>query len=239
MYRFRCIHPQLITLPEETLFPKASDVDQVWMVAICATNHLSYTSDRVKRLCENPEFETSLETLVPVSDQYQTYKNIYCAYCNGATKPLENWKLNIFCTDIVSFTEENMLAVIKENRCNIFYARTQHVVVQTCRLPSFSISRCNETGLWPQFDSNIERACRSFTDPFNSTYKNYFCYVCNTNEPVPFDDWQCSLPREDLPITTPPYSFSYDTDMINEAKNDKLLGCNITKQFPDLKMVSY
>ena len=208
------------------------------MVTRCAINQTSYTSERVRRLCEDPEFDTSLETVVPVTGKYYTYKNIYCAYCSGATKPLDTWKLNIFCTDFVSISDEDILAIIRKKKCNIFYENPHHEVDQRCVSTSFSIARCNETGLWPKFDKNIDRACQSFTDPFNLTYKNYFCYVCNTREPISPDIWQCSVPRKHPPITNPPYSLSYDMGMINEAKNDELLECDTKRQFPDLKMVS-
>ena len=240
VYRFSCVTPQLITSQEETLYIKAYDVEQVWMVTKCATNQTGFKSERVTKLCEDPEFDTSLESAIPVTDEYHHFRNRYCAYCNRVPiSYLSAWNAEVFCSEMVSFTDENMLDTIRKKKCNVFYKSPRTTFYEECSLPTYSISQCNETGLWPSFDHVAALGCSSFTDPFNSTYKNYFCYVCNTKEPIPLDTWKCSDHTEDIPITTPQYRFSLKVDFIHEKKNEELLGCNSTTQFADLKMVRH
>ena len=228
-----------MTSQEETHYIKAPDVEQVWMITKCATNKTDYKSDRIIKLCEDPEFDTNLETAVPVTQEGLTFRNMYCAYCNGIRAGFwESWNINVFCSDTVSLADENLLATIREKMCNLFYLKKITFLVHNCTQPSPLISRCNETGLWRRFDNATALACNSFDDPFNFTYKNYFCYVCNTDEPVQLNSWQCSDPRKDSPLITPPYSFSFDLDFVRGANNDELLGCNLRTQFPDLKLVS-
>ena len=38
------------------------------------------------------------------------------------------------------------------------------------------------------YASEIESACAAFIDPYNQTYKNYFCMLCNTDTIRYFDN---------------------------------------------------
>ena len=236
--------PQLITAQEETQYIKASDVELVWMVTKCAANHTAFKSKRVAKLCEDPDFENSFETIVPVVGKGFHYRNRYCAYCNGVSYlALESWKLNVFCSEQVSVTDKSLLTTIRKKMCNIFYKTPSYYRAPKCTvstaLMSVLVSRCNETGRWPTFDSITDLACSSFTDPFNLTYKNYFCYVCNTEAPVQLDSMQCNSRFGDLPLVKPLYKFTYDLEIINKINTGDLLRCDAETQFSDLKLVRH
>ena len=44
---------------------------------------------------------------------------------------------------------------------------------------TYKISRCNVTGLWKDYDADIEWACENLQLTFKWRYKNVFCYICN------------------------------------------------------------
>lgn len=108
---------------------------------------------------------------------------------------------------------------------------------QFCIHPSYQISSCNVTGLWPVYNESIAQACRSFIDPFNFRYQNHFCYLCNTDSPLHPDQFDCTakwnnrgLHKDFVPAFTALIDLEKDTD---ETTNDKQLNCNIETQYKD------
>ncbi|XP_046571892.1 uncharacterized protein LOC124280058 [Haliotis rubra] len=58
-----------------------------------------------------------------------------------------------------------------------------------CYLGGGMISACNVTGKWPHYDEMLEQACHSYTtvkEVGTQTYRNVFCYICNSDDPVLF-----------------------------------------------------
>ena len=197
-----------------------------------------YTDMRVKQLCEG--HASSIDTLIPVTDPFSmtNYKNRFCVYCNdveGVPKSID-WYLQIISDHNVSLPNDNLLTEIESNRGNIIPIPPDYVIVQPCD-PFFSyrITTCNETGLWIKFEKDIETACHSFIDPFNYTYKNYFCYVCNTEEPGT-TDLNCErkvVSDRALPRFSPVVALSEITGQQQQQK----LTCN-GDAFPDEIAVS-
>ena len=84
----------------------------------------------------------------------------------------------------------------------------------------------------------IEAACNSFLDIFNRTYRNYFCYLCNTANPDPPEHWTCEAPR-DQPDQSDAARYSVDlsVDLIEKIEDGVVLNCDPETQFVDLKKV--
>ena len=152
-----------------------------WMVTKC---HPEYTNMSVIQLCNNPGLNGLLDSIIPVvlvaTDEL--FRNKFCALCNNIelTDNIIYWQLDIYADGFVKFPQRNLLSSIRSNRENIFYTSPKFVTPQEpCYIPPYTISKCNETGLWDQYDKDTELAYNSFIDPYNRTYKNLFCFKCN------------------------------------------------------------
>ena len=44
---------------------------------------------------------------------------------------------------------------------------------------TYKLGRCNVTGLWSEYDPDIEWACEHLNLAYKWRYKNVFCYICN------------------------------------------------------------
>ena len=234
-----CIKPKLLH-PHQTRFPSNERDEAYWMISTCNT----VTGQR--QPCELPSLEGDVKSVVPVTyyeDSMQLrlhYMNRQCALCNDVSKsaPLVEWGFEINCDSSLSVTDEKLLATIAEKGCNMFFVPPRGYIVETCTIPpTYQISSCNETGLWKNFNETIDKACKAFVDPFNQTYKNYFCYLCNVDNALPQEEWSCKDPYERQVGPIPTFSVKLTTDFIEKLKNDQLLGCDSENQFPDLKSV--
>ena len=132
------------------------------------------------------------------------------------------------------------LQIITEQRCNVFYKPPKNIPTYECKIPAYSISKCNETGHWLEYNETIDRACDSFLDPFNLTYKNYFCYLCNRNasEETTPEYMKCKA-KEDMSEVTPPFSALMGVGDVFEDEQGEELNCDVLRQFTDDKMVRY
>ncbi|XP_060573214.1 uncharacterized protein LOC132731112 isoform X2 [Ruditapes philippinarum] len=78
----------------------------------------------------------------------------------------------------------NIKEALDKFGCQIQYKRTENSNFGYTRCHSYDylqtvqISRCNVTGLWRQYDADIDWACRNFITPYK-TFKNIYCYICN------------------------------------------------------------
>ena len=206
-----------------------------------------YPNNENKTLCEHPEHDVAVDSIIPVSDIIgkEVYRNKYCYYCNNmeANIYLVPWAATIGNEMEIDQTEELFWDKLKACEGNVIFEAPNFIPVKTCYKyqPTFHISSCNVTGLWPVYNSSIEAACKSFTDPFNFTYKNYFCYLCNIAEQLSTSDWICEIGNKTAGNTnyTPPFAAILDITVL-ETDYDKgkdTVTCG-TNQFPDNKMVS-
>ena len=227
-------------VPEFITTKRTKTAAPVWMVTKCAEN---WQNDTVRENCENPGKDGIFNTMVPVAHVYQNihFRNKYCAICNGMTNPdhLSNWMLEFNCQSMLKLPDKNVMISMKEKKCNIVYKPPDNIPGQECKVTPFTISRCNVTGQWRNYDAMVERGCHSFIDPFNLTYMNYFCYLCNSAEKLPYEELRCQAPSHDIiQDITPPFSALMDLNAINNMLQDQRLGCNTETQFEDHKMVS-
>ena len=202
----------------------------------------AYLNGKYRYLCEHHGFDGSPESVVPVTDSrsYIHYRNIYCYYCNRFEEEssLIYWPLEIKSNESISIPKQNLLTEVKRQRANIFFLQPNYIAVKLCDVPPFKITTCNETGLWKLYNEYIATACHAFLDPFNQTYKNYFCYLCNSAESLSERNWRCNLNQTQGSLNfKPPFLAILDLAAVKgELQSDKL---NCTpNQFKDEIRVS-
>ena len=208
------------------------------MISRCHPNFIRYGTEE---FCENPGFHDSIYSVLPVRKGSVDYRNIFCAHCNGVDLLLlNNWRMEIHCDDAITVTDFNFFNTIRNKKCNIFYKPPsrwfQNFV--PCSIPQYKINRCNETGLWSSYNETIKQACDSFVDPFNFTYRNYFCYLCNAHDVMPRENWNCPDPLQKLndEHVRPVYTLTPDISLLTKQRN-KDTGCDLKTEFLDYKMV--
>ena len=214
-----------------------------WMVTKCSQQGIDQMNEN---LCENPGVDENIESILPVSnsDLSVHYGSKYCAFCNGQydINTVDRWKLEILCDEVISLADPNLLAKLQAKGCNIFYRAPLGAKLRDCTpWPSYHMSTCNETGMWNSYDPLVQAACDSFVDPFNYTYKNFFCYLCNSRQRLDVDDSKCSFDDpSQINDVSPPFFALLDIDMVKRLKDDSpKLGCDPIAQFEDHKLVSH
>ena len=136
----------------------------------------------------------SLEDMIPVmvSGQVISYRNKYCAFCNGVSSDeISFWDINLSCLNI-SIKEITKLVptekllinfVLSADTCDLSFEPRDPDQSQSC--PS-AISRCNESGLLKKYDPELELGCSLYTSviyAYSQVFKNVFCLMCNGYEP--------------------------------------------------------
>ena len=242
LHRYECALPQYLTSKEDTLYVTATDVAPLWMISKCdPLFRVSQKHDTIKELCENPDTVESIESVLPVMNTTShIFRNKYCAFCNDVDVLwIVNFRMEIQCAETMPVTYKGFLSTIREKKCNIFYRGPFRELnpAQNCSIIRYQISQCNETGLWPVYNETIKQACEAFIDPFNFTYQNYFCYLCNSGDISPRDSWYCSAPSDMIQDLSPGFSMLLDINVLVEMETGDL-GCALYEQFSDHKMVS-
>lgn len=200
----------------------------------------SATDDVNVDLCNNPGVDASIDDVIPVTDLSSmiSYRNIFCGYCNGVDKtaPLVRWQPQLYNDRYFRLPDKSLLSKLRQQSGNILFKPPAFVSVRMCTVPPYRISKCNVTGEWSTYDEEAERACVSFVDPFNSTYKNYFCYKCNSPAPNLTPTSAACIETYTSKEGVPPFFAILDVSSTNSEDPKEQLFCNLT-QFPDLKKV--
>ena len=195
------------------------------------------------KLCSNPGMNNHYSSIVPTfnggNDQrLLPFWNKFCSKCDGLKNEAHRhyWILSVHCDDDIVFNHENLLQVVQEKKCEVSYKPPSTAAPQCDYSGDPAISRCNVTGLWEEYDNVIEAACHSFYDTFNGTYRNYFCYLCNTDDPQPPELRSCDgLQNQNFSDFL--YSVDFTVDLISQIDDGVMLGCDAESQFVDLKKV--
>ena len=174
------MQPQFLTIDEMTDFTYLRGFESVWLISKCSSPGVD---EYTRALCENPGISISLDSIVPVTDYITHYRNIFCARCNGLSDEFAlRWGLKLHCMRYFKLSGNDILQRIVKNRCNIFFKQPNYArQPRECIPQSNLISQCNKTGLWTIYNETIDLACSAYIDVFIATYKNIFCYLCNTN----------------------------------------------------------
>ena len=237
---YECVKLQYLN---ETLSQHHSSWEY-WIVTKCPVDKRTF-DDENGELCEHPGLNGNIESLQPVSDLTDTthFRNKYCAFCNGRYDINTNnkWKLQVHCDEIISLADDDILDTIVSKKCNILYEPPTTAKLDACRdWPIYNITSCNITGKWDSYDEYIERACNAFVDPFNQTYQNYFCMLCNTPTKLQSQNHTtCRGKKDSIVSVSPPFFAILDIDLWREQQGlFPKLTCNGT-QFKDTKFVSF
>ena len=189
--------------------------------------------------CTTVDTNDFLNSVTPVTVQNLTFKNKFCAYCNGVSESeqMTYWDMEIGCDSSISPTDDDIYDQLVGRNCTLNFKTPDEVFAIPCSEQRYSISVCNTTGRWPMYNHAVELACQSFVAPFNRTYQNYFCYVCNTDQPQAPEDWHCPALRGDDNKFLPPFIALINIDAVQHWRKDNQLECNIVNQFQDKKKV--
>ena len=205
----------------------------------------TYPNNKYRALCEKPGHKFSNDSIVPVTDYISkiVYRNIYCLYCSNIdmnTTVIE-WELKTANNMEIHSTDKNFWHNLKSQGGSVLFVAPAYIPIKICDpfIPPYHISTCNETGLWSIYNRTIERACGSYIDPFNHTFKNYFCYLCNTAEKLPISQWTCKKSNRTFEHVnlTPPFTAIIDITVLQTGVNTDRLPCELS-QFPDRITVS-
>ena len=161
------------------------------MIAKCL---ISFKITAVRKKCEIRSNASVLEDVLPVDDLKTniTCANKHCAECQGIPY-YTYWKAGVQCIKSIFNPKSynTLLADVSATwDCDIHFYSLQNIESAPCQI---YISTCNETGLWENYDSFIERACWLYFAPYQATYRNPFCAICNGYDPNNFqyDDGWC------------------------------------------------
>ena len=242
MSRYSCVTAQFLS-NEATDYPLPNPNDPVPIVKTRMVTQCDpgYNDDVTAALCENTP--TLIDSIVPVTEPVSNihYKNRYCAYCSGVEKtvPLIRWKVQLYSRHFFSLTKEDIPSYVRETRGNMFYIPPEYVNVRPCE-PSCNIGTCNVTGKWPsyRYDRFIEIACESFTNPFNYTYKNIFCFYCNQDIDVSIARPLSCQEEESSSFQAYEFATMLRPEMLTNREDEDPLECS-SAQFEDRKMVYY
>ncbi|XP_060074623.1 uncharacterized protein LOC132554334 [Ylistrum balloti] len=146
------------------------------------------TGSRDRNRCEKTYSIKELLIRPPVASTKfpVSYKNKYCAKCNGENNT-SNWILDIDCLKFADFnflsTYQEIIDQARNRKCRMRYTPMQHPV-RPCELKiqpkDKKITRsCNVFGSWKAFNQAIKLACESTYQLQFRQYKNVFCYMCN------------------------------------------------------------
>ena len=141
---------------------------------------------------------------IPVVDwrSFKLYRNFHCAICNNITDPVA-WQLESTCLALYKWN--NLPAMVDELRsairsCDVLFKPPAYLQQKfhLCRTDSYAdvIKSCNQSGQWDAYDDDLSQVCnmKSFVSYFIAqkqqppqesdivVYKNYACFLCNTNE---------------------------------------------------------
>ncbi|VDI39781.1 Hypothetical predicted protein [Mytilus galloprovincialis] len=178
-YPLKCTN---INIVEKSPYKNSTSV---LMVDTCP----SFADNKTMYICEkkNDELIDKIQNSPVTSTRNNLiYRNIYCALCHNETKEnLINWKLEIQCTDFADFnflsSYEEILNTVNAKRCNIGF----HTDIPTRDLPicnsvdEIRVQKCNITGTWKKYDSDIQKACETYNQKSFLFFKNIFCVICN------------------------------------------------------------
>ena len=138
----------------------------------------------IQDLCTTETLEDRLEN-VPVSSKRTGYsyenKALGEKYEKGAV--LMEWAVEFICNTSVDFNfiskYSELLEIAQRENCSVQYSPNYKVKPPECTTTGDrTISRCNTTGLWEQYDAGIDWACSNFHQ-HSGLFENVFCRICN------------------------------------------------------------
>lgn len=128
-------------------------------------------------------------TPVTSLDSGQSYRNLYCAFCNNDGNNRIAWDISVDCLSDEDLPEilfheeateqEVFLAFLSKRLCSIYWNTPKNIYVEKCFPLKYMVSNCP-----PYVPELISDLCKSesFVVPYlgkASVYRNVFCFICN------------------------------------------------------------
>ena len=156
--------------------------------AICnfnKTRHRKHTyitlDDSVRR---SPIKRIKREISIPSTNSNNDRKVVY-----GAIVDKHPFGIHMTCRtflDVTTHITLNSLLEMSHNKAKCSINFRPHSNLNNCRKYQFDIGKCNITGQWTNYDTDIEHACEkidrfdvSVVSNKNWTFKNEYCEMCN------------------------------------------------------------
>ena len=120
-----------------------------------------------------------------------SYKNIYCALCNGEdSRDLEKWDIFTSPESCRNESYHHQIAMpydiladfrIAKECPSWFVPKSSNAIPRCLRPERIKVSECNVGGTWQleSYNMDISRACSSGYGPSFRLYSNVFCFMCN------------------------------------------------------------
>ena len=162
------------------------------LVTKCARG---YTNTAIKENCLKPysefDFVNDIPGYLPVTDNMTlvSYQNMYCALCNHVSiSDLIFWEAGVECNEYLMLDKGKIIQSLShienfiknDSRCNTIFEiphdlQYRQPFIRRCEP---YIDECNVTGLWQEYDAELELLCMSYFSNYGD-YKNVHCYLCN------------------------------------------------------------
>ena len=216
----KCVLPQYRPIHKS----RVNNNEAYLMMTRCSPSYEDKTvRDKCLKEYSDFDFEKDIPSFLPVTDNTTkiSYKNKYCAMCNWASSSnLVFWKVvlgstgQVFETNQFQSMSDITLLFTQDSTSNALFKvpdslKEDESSVVYC---DFYIDECNVTGLWKEYNADIEALCLSYLSKYED-YKNVHCYLCNSLE----DPYIPELCEESL-ISPPPSSFIALLDFNNLEK---------------------
>ena len=182
--------------------------------------------------------KTTLDDYVWVSDVAtgRIFQNYHCAQCHGI-RMWKDWNIRTLCSFITDDSFQNLTETLFSEECNIINEISEELAREAeeyrCYTPT--ITMCNQTGQWKNYDAAVDEACKRNTVPFFQMdetllkmviYNNLFCYVCNT-EAIESADIVCPRLEADNRLFETSFSALIDYTEGQEDKKMAASACDI------------
>ncbi|ESO98825.1 hypothetical protein LOTGIDRAFT_158775 [Lottia gigantea] len=156
------------------------------IVGFCPENH---EDNRMVERCKKT-FVYNWKSIQPVSDQDTglTYKNRYCASCNGVRgSRVVPWEIGAKCDgvtpelDVLDSKQQVYISILTTEDCNVVFVKPDNISYRPCSTNDYILPRqCNSTGMSSIEDPLVEKGCLTFQENIVRFYPNVFCYICNS-----------------------------------------------------------
>jgi len=158
------------------------------------------TDKTLERKCTREYKRSNIDDFYDITPCYDintniTYRNQHCAQCNGVVESdLIHFKISFKCSKMFDndYGDNNVIfdAISAEEQCHISFVNPFPCTEGSCE-SSYncwtSVTACNTTGNWQEYDPDIEAACLAYSSVYISKsdsseqdrFNNIFCYICN------------------------------------------------------------
>ena len=124
--RFECVRPNIFVADIEKSKTPTTLSKNVWMVTSCSDGANTY--EPYYERCTTVDPNDYFNSIVPVPVQKITFKNKFCAYCNGVSEyeQMTYWDMEIGCDSSISPTDDDIYDQLVERNCTLNFNINTH-----------------------------------------------------------------------------------------------------------------